>query len=71
MKMYERQVKTMDQNTHDEIMKWISKEENIAKLSLTEKNKIALALSEFTEKVAPIIIKHITGDKKTTFLFKM
>lgn len=61
----------MDKHTHDEIMNWVSSEENIAKLSLIERTKIGLALAEFTEKVAPIILKHMAKEEKTTFFFKM
>lgn len=61
----------MDQHTHDEIMNWMSDQENMKKLSMVESIKISLAMAEYTEKIAPIILKHMAAEEKSTFLFKL
>lgn len=61
----------MEQQTYDEIMKWLSSEENMKKLSMSENTKITLAVAEFVEKIAPIALKHMTSEEKATFLFKL
>ena len=61
----------MDEKTENEITQWMCKPENMKKLSVMEKLNISIAWQEYVEKIAPIILKHMGGDEKTTFLFKL
>lgn len=54
----------MDKLALYEIREWMCKKENMEKLSDREKIQISEAIDEYTEKIAPIILKHMAGIRR-------
>lgn len=61
----------MTQSDLDQINEWMGNPENMKKLTPLELAKVNLCLQQYMEAIAPIIMRAMNRDDKTTFLFKL
>ena len=61
----------MTENDYKQIDDWLAKPENLKKLTPLEFAQINLHLQQYRENVAPIVIRAMSREKESTFLFKL